>query len=415
MAARRAWLLAVLTVLLSAASVPAASITWANASGGNFQTPGNWNPAVVPGPADVAVFNIASPAYTVTWSAPVTNLVFNVNAGTVTWNLGGYTYSYFYTNVACTIGTATNAVNLTITNGTITYATYNYKPASISGTGTMVRVNQASVTLLYAGIGAGATVIADGTNTVFGSYGYTTGLANLIVTNNARLSASSGTDMYSGNRLDISGTGSGSHHSCAFSKFQSNSTVRVANGAIVDNSYVSYLVPMGGRLTLDGAQLKDAYTTTTMTVTGAVAILEGKGELDFRLIANFGGQIWPGGSNSAGQLLVKGDVSNAVPGSGTIAIELGGTLTNQYDRLSITNGTGGSGTLYAGGTLKVSLINGFQLTNKATFKILDFVSATGVFDAVILPGDASRWNTQNLYTTGQIQYGVAQGTVSIFR
>ena len=53
-----------------------------------------------------------------TWSDSLTNNAFKVNAGTVTWDLGGHTYSYSNA-VACTVGTAPDAADLTITNGTV--------------------------------------------------------------------------------------------------------------------------------------------------------------------------------------------------------------------------------------------------------------------------------------------------------
>jgi len=84
---------AILAILLWGAASQAANITWTNAAGGDFLTPGNWDSNAVPGVSDVAVFNLTTPPYTVTWSASVTNAAFNVTAGTVTWNLQGNTYA----------------------------------------------------------------------------------------------------------------------------------------------------------------------------------------------------------------------------------------------------------------------------------------------------------------------------------
>lgn len=112
----RTWCYSIgLLIALAATSLPAANnITWTNAAGGNFQTPGNWNSNTVPGTGDVAVFDLTSTPYTVTWSAPVTNTAFQVNRGTVTWNLGGC--GYYYSNaVACMVGTASvSAVGRTL-------------------------------------------------------------------------------------------------------------------------------------------------------------------------------------------------------------------------------------------------------------------------------------------------------------
>jgi hypothetical protein len=111
-----------------------------------------------------------------------------------------------------------------------------------------------------------------------------------------------------------------------------------------------------------------------------------------------GGTFRPGGANAAGELTICGSFTNRYAGAtGTLAIELGGRAANQYDRLTVTN------QLYAGGTLDVSLINGFRPVGGDTFKILDFAAAPGTFDTVNLPGGPARWDTRSLYTTGEIQ------------
>ena len=99
-------------------------------------------------------------------------------------------------------------------------------------------------------------------------------------------------------------------------------------------------------------------------------------------------------------------------GNGTFAngstalFQLGGTTVGQFDKLSL------SGTLAAGGTLDVDLINGFTPTAGNSFDLLDFTTATGTF-ALSLPalGGGLSWNTSQLLTTGTISVAAAIAAV----
>jgi len=84
--------------------------------------------------------------------------------------------------------------------------------------------------------------------------------------------------------------------------------------------------------------------------------------------------------------------------AGTIEIELGGTAPDASDRFAVI------GTLYAGGTLTVSLIDGFRPASGDTFDILDFSAVDGVFETLDLPGSTANWDLAKLYTTGEIRY-----------
>lgn len=250
----RIWLPA-LAAVLSAASLRAGNITWTNAAGGDFQTPGNWNSNQVPGQSDVALFSITSDPYTVTWSQSVTNSSFSVVRGDLKFDLQGHTWG-------CTNGFS------------------------------------------------------------IGSFAAAAG-AHVLITN--------------------------------------------------------------------------------------FGLVEGAGWIAAKQFVNMG-TVRPGGTNAAGTLTVRGSFTNTYAGSnGTIAIELGGPATNQYDRLIVTNN------LYAGGTLSVSLSGGFKPASGNTFRILDYASVTGAFDTVTLPGGSARWDTQALYTTGEIRYLLPSGTIFVGR
>ena len=106
--------------------------------------------------------------------------------------------------------------------------------------------------------------------------------------------------------------------------------------------------------------------------------------------------------------LAEVEVNANVPGDftmitgGTLEIELAADVPNA-DKLDL----GGELTIQPGATLDVLLLTG-SLSPSQTFDILDFGTVVGTFDTVNLPGGPARWDTSNLYTTGQIS---VQGTV----
>ncbi|MBA4107867.1 MAG: hypothetical protein C0485_19210 [Pirellula sp.] len=104
------------------------------------------------------------------------------------------------------------------------------------------------------------------------------------------------------------------------------------------------------------------------------------------------GDLRPG--SSPGTVSYAGSV---VLGSATtLAIELGGSASAQYDQIHVTGG------LSLGGDLEVSFINGFSPTAGQTFNILDWGSLSGTFSVLDLPalGRGLAWNTSTLYSSG---------------
>jgi hypothetical protein len=110
------------------------------------------------------------------------------------------------------------------------------------------------------------------------------------------------------------------------------------------------------------------------------------------------------GTAGAGTLTVNGN--GTFVGGSTALFQLGGATAGQFDKLSLT------GTLAAGGTLDVDLINGFVPTAGNSFDILDFTTATGAF-TLSLPalGGGLSWNTSQLLTTGTISVAAAIASV----
>jgi hypothetical protein len=117
------------------------------------------------------------------------------------------------------------------------------------------------------------------------------------------------------------------------------------------------------------------------------------------------GVIAPG--NSLGPLHVDGDYFQASienSNGGTLQIELGGA--NAYDQLLV------AGTIHLtvsqhlneGGTLAVSVVNGFAPHAGEQYNILDFSGIIGTFETIDLPALAGglAWDVSKFYTTGVI-------------
>jgi hypothetical protein len=115
-ACRRRRAVMLLGMAVTAASLPggarAASDSWTNTAGGNFNTPGNWNSSAgpVPGSGDTAQFAINN-SYTTIFDISPQNTSFNVSQGNVAWATDGSAKSY------------TLSGSPAITGGTLTLAT----------------------------------------------------------------------------------------------------------------------------------------------------------------------------------------------------------------------------------------------------------------------------------------------------
>jgi hypothetical protein len=128
--------------------------------------------------------------------------------------------------------------------------------------------------------------------------------------------------------------------------------------------------------------------------------------------ATFFGTFSGGGITGGGATYFEADISPGFsPAAVTFAtdvtlgtnaklnIELGGTTAGtQYDQVTVTQ------LLTLGGTLNVSLINGFVPQFGQTFDILNWTTLSGTFANIVLPSLTSgwTWTTNQLYTTGII-------------
>jgi hypothetical protein len=113
----------------------------------------------------------------------------------------------------------------------------------------------------------------------------------------------------------------------------------------------------------------------------------------------FEGSFSPGTSPAA--VALSGDVSFGA--DSTLVIELGGILPgSEHDQVQV------DGELSLGGTLEVSLIDGFAPSAGQSFDVLDWTTLSGAFSSISLPALAGlAWDTSALYETGALSVGPA--------
>ena len=142
-------------------------------------------------------------------------------------------------------------------------------------------------------------------------------------------------------------------------------------------------VAQGGTVLLDGALFADTVDVESGGALGGDGRIVGK--------ATNSGLLTPG--QSPGQLTVEGDFEQS--SSGVFSVELGGTATEDFDRLTV------AGQAVLGGTLDVSLIEMFEPTPGDRFPILSAADGiVGLFETASLPeSDLFTW---------RIDYGTTQ-------
>src|SRR5262249_46317749 len=142
----------------------------------------------------------------------------------------------------------------------------------------------------------------------------------------------------------------------------------------------------GSTLSVTGTYTQTAGATVlqdgTLAAAGTVqlqgGLLAGSGTLAASVVN--AAMVQPGGNGAAGILTIAGDYTQ----TGVLEIELGGTTPGDgYDQLNIT----GKAT-FAGGTLSVSLINGFipDPSGPDTFQILTFGAHDATDDFAVYTG-----------------------------
>ena len=100
--------------------------------------------------------------------------------------------------------------------------------------------------------------------------------------------------------------------------------------------------------------------------------LSGNGTVVATNVNNNAGQVNPGGLGAAGAIAITGNYTQGA--SGVLNIDIGGTGSDQFDRLTV------SGAATLGGTISASLLNNFTPAAGNTFQdVIDFASKSGDF------------------------------------
>jgi hypothetical protein len=182
----------------------------------------------------------------------------------------------------------------------------------------------------------------------------------------------------------------------------------------------------GGTLTVNSGGTASNFgtfdqTSGTLTVNGTFSNLG---------VATIGGsQTWSAGAiftNAAGTAAFRSDAGSATAAPLTVNVNAGRVtfaVPEHLAALSISNTLPGgtlqielasatsfgkavvNGQLALGGTLNVSLVNGFSPMAGNTFDVLDWGTLSGTFSSLQLPslaGGPLGWDTSQLYTTGTL-------------
>ena len=172
-----------------------------------------------------------------------------------------------------------------------------------------------------------------------------------------------------------------------------NTDVNVAENASLE--FNNDLSLNGNSLTLGGmgtVSVNNAVFTGGGAINAAAGAIAGDGSIHGDLI-NTGARLSPG-STAGGMLTIDGNYSQGP--DGVIEIELVGA--DVYDQLAV------EGELEFGGTLVVSLLDGFEPDHGDEFGLFTFASSAGSFDTVMLPalGDGLAWDASQLHVAGNL-------------
>jgi fibronectin-binding autotransporter adhesin len=262
---------------------------------GNFIDLNCWVGGVVPGAVDNAVYDTgAISAYTINFTAPITNTSATINTDNLIWDLGTNTYSL---TADLTVGHLSGDVaNLQIQNGTV---------SNVSS-------------FIGQDAGATGTVTVSGTGSTWTSSDLVVGFGGTGI-----LNIDSGGQVYS--RYDIVGSDGAA----------GNGTVTVSGaGSLWDNSIALFVGYYGiGDLSIDsGGQV---------TTTNAGSLGTDNGGNGTATVSGVG-SAWTMGQ----QLYVGGQVGT---GTGTLNIDTSGLVSNSVGYLGNSAGSTGTATVSSGG------------------------------------------------------------------
>ncbi len=327
--------------------------------------------------------------------------------------------SSIWNNSACLYVGDTGSFNqLTITNGGTVFNTTGYVGYASGANSNAVLVT-----------GAGSIWNNSGSFYV----GYSGSNNSLTIANGGAVTATNvviGNSASTGNVLTVSGgwlyatniTASGALNVNYGTLNLLSGTVTV-NQLIVSNGANSVLSFNGGTLNSGGSavnngsifQVGNGSSAATFDLLGGAhsfasglfintnAILAGTGAITGSITD--AGLIAPG--NGFGVITDTGNLT--MLGGGAMTMELGGTNAWLYDQFDLT------GALTFGGTLTLTLLNGYTPQAGDQFNLFDFGSGSGAFSVTNLPTLSPNlyWNTSALYSMGVIEADQTAGSLQV--
>ncbi|MFA6288056.1 MAG: autotransporter-associated beta strand repeat-containing protein [Opitutaceae bacterium] len=328
----------------------------------------------------------------------------NVTIANATLALGAYNEtvgSVSLTDGAITgTGTLTSSGGYTVASGTIS--------ASLAGTSSLQKTGEGDLSLSGDNSYTGGTTLGGGTVTLGSNTALGTGAVNLagsaLQASGARTLANAlsltGDTTFTGNFTFTGGLALTSlreltiHNTTTFAGVISGSKTLFKSGAgeMVLTGANTYT---GGTFIGEGT-VRINNTTGSAFGTGAVTVASGA---TLTGAGSFTGAFQNNGTYAPGNSPTLATHASFSQGStGILVMELGGLARGTgYDALDIT------GSFTPGGTLTVSLIDGFQPALGNSFDLFNFSSIGGTFATLNLAdisGSGLTWDTSALYTAG---------------
>jgi T5SS/PEP-CTERM-associated repeat protein len=424
-------------VMFCAGSAARADSNWTNTSGGLWNTNTNWNPMVVPTGASGAIFDLAN-TYTVTFDISPSISLFEVDAGTVTFALGGRTLTTTAAFGSIIGGSPGVTGRLTVTDGTLSTAGAAIGFASTdtgiltistgaewlqnsgsftvgaSGNGTLTVNSGGQLSTISAIVGSSGTAFGAATVTGSGTQWLNTGSLTVGSSGTGSLTISSGGNgVFSGGNLII---GSSSSSSGTVTVSGSSSLLDTSSSAITvgSNGQGQLNISTGATANSSGGTIANGPSSSgAVTISGSGATWNAAG-------AGSNVVIVASGSSSNGTLTISGG-GTLLTGSGTCTIGSGlsssGTVTvtgngsNWTTAGAINVGFNGTGTLNvtSGGT--VTTTGGMTIT--ATNGTLTIDGGTVDVGGNFTRSGALNFNDGTLIARGVYANGTVAGPLSI--
>jgi|GEM_PF-1356785 len=152
--------------------------------------------------------------------------------------------------------------------------------------------------------------------------------------------------------------------------FTNAGTLRVDAGRLIDRAPGDIPQTAGETLVHGELQVSGSFLLQGGTLTG-------NGLVDTNVI-NSAGTLTPGAGEGSGTLTIEGTYTQAA--GGAMAIDLGGALPGEWDRLTVTAAAS------LNGALNVRFRGGFAPSVGTTFRIIDSSARTGTFSSVTSEG-----------------------------